>query len=226
MTCRDAKLRFYPGGQPRRWFDALLSPMSPVGPGWRKWAVTRFPGLFRRLPEPIRREIVDKTLGPAPAWYVRSEIEGKVDVLAGREIVAARETAAGVEVVMLGGGVETSATFDHVLVGSGYRVDARKWSCLDADIIDALDLVAGAPRLSPHFETSVPGLFVVGVSAAYAFGPAQRFVCGAEYAARRVCAAIAKRSRAKPLVMAAASIPKPRPVLERPARNRARGAVR
>jgi hypothetical protein len=46
--------------------------------------------------------------------------------------------------------------------------------------------------LTRHFETSSPGLHIVGAPAAWAFGPLMRFVAGSDFASRRVAAAIAR----------------------------------
>jgi cation diffusion facilitator CzcD-associated flavoprotein CzcO len=196
LACRD-ELRFYPGGQKRSWKDAVLAPLSPIGPGWSKWAVSRFPQAFRALPEHMRVWIVDNTLGPAPGWFVREEIEGKIAVLAGRRILAARERGEDAEIDMIDReGARATHAFDHVIVGSGYRVDVDRLGFLSAELRAGLARVGGAPRLSRNFESSIPGLYFLGVSAAYHFGPAFRFVCGADYAARRVSRSIAARGRA------------------------------
>jgi len=191
LCCRDAQLRFYPGGEPRRWFDPILAPLSPIGPGWRKWAVSQLPQAFAMLPERLRVVIVDNTLGPAPPWFVREEIEGRIEVLAGSAIVAAREAACGVEIEMTrADGTSSRRVFDHVLAGTGYKVDVERLGFLDPALRRSLSRVGGAPKLSGSFESSVPGLYFVGVAAAYQFGPALRFVCGAKFAARRVAAAL------------------------------------
>ena len=52
--------------------------------------------------------------------------------------------------------------------------------------MQALKLADQTPKLSPYFETSVPNLFAVGVSAANNFGPLLRFAYGAGYASRRL----------------------------------------
>jgi hypothetical protein len=44
--------------------------------------------------------------------------------------------------------------------------------------------VKGYPILDRRFESSLPGLFFVGATAAYSFGPYCRFVAGSGYAAR------------------------------------------
>ena len=51
-------------------------------------------------------------------------------------------------------------------------------------------------RLSANFETSVKGLFIVGLPAAPVFGPVQRFMFGAKHAAPAVTKAL-RRSRAR-----------------------------
>ena len=64
------------------------------------------------------------------------------------------------------------------------------------------------PELSSHFETSVPGLFVVGTAAANNFGPLMRFAYGAGFASRRVSSflvrtAARRRVSAEPELVAA-----------------------
>ena len=49
-----------------------------------------------------------------------------------------------------------------------------------------IDHVEHTPKLSDHFETSVPGLYAQGVLSANTFGPLMRFMVGAEYAAPRL----------------------------------------
>jgi hypothetical protein len=42
------------------------------------------------------------------------------------------------------------------------------------------------PVLSSYFESSVPGLYFVGISSALTFGPMMRFAYGSAYTARRL----------------------------------------
>jgi hypothetical protein len=55
---------------------------------------------------------------------------------------------------------------------------------LASPLVEAIDCVNGYPRLSSGFETSIPGLHVVGAPAAWSFGPLMRFVAGSGFAAR------------------------------------------
>jgi hypothetical protein len=55
---------------------------------------------------------------------------------------------------------------------------------LEASLARAINReAAGLPALDPHYETSVPGLFVVGVASAPVFGPIMRFMYGAKHVA-------------------------------------------
>jgi hypothetical protein len=48
-----------------------------------------------------------------------------------------------------------------------------------------------APLLSTSFETTAPGLYVIGLPAAPTFGPSLRFMYGAKFAARTVARSLA-----------------------------------
>jgi thioredoxin reductase len=207
LSCRIPQLLFYPGGPPRTFKDSLTAPLSPIGPGWAKWAASYFPGVFRSLPRSVRVKIVDRTLGPAPAWFVRDEIEGKIGMLAGQSVSASHETAEGVEIEMTDReGGRSTHTFDYVIAGTGYRVDVDRLRFLSSALRTGLTRVGGAPRLSRRFETSISGLYFLGVTAAYQFGPALRFVCGAEYASRVASAAMVAAMSRRPV-----EVEEPRP---------------
>jgi hypothetical protein len=76
---------------------------------------------------------------------------------------------------------------DHVVAGTGYRVDIEKIEYLEPSLRQAMALEApGIPALDAHFESSVPGLFVVGLASAPVFGPIMRFMYGAKHPAAAV----------------------------------------
>ncbi|HVC89717.1 MAG TPA: hypothetical protein VND66_03750, partial [Acidobacteriaceae bacterium] len=50
-----------------------------------------------------------------------------------------------------------------------------------------------APELSADFQSSLPGLYFVGIAAANNFGPMMRFAYGADYTARRVAGHLQKQ---------------------------------
>ena len=77
---------------------------------------------------------------------------------------------------------------DHVILATGYKVDLRRLDFLSEAIRSQLRAVENTPILSANFESSVPGLYFVGLAAANTFGPLMRFAYGAEFTARRLSA--------------------------------------
>jgi hypothetical protein len=75
---------------------------------------------------------------------------------------------------------------EHLIAGTGYRVDLSRLPFLDDQLRGRLRLVAGAPALSSSFEASAPDLYFVGLASAHSFGPIMRFLHGADYSAHRL----------------------------------------
>jgi hypothetical protein len=192
LVCRSPSITFYPGGEERRWFDPIVAPMSPVGPGWKKLIAVKAPLLFRMMPERFRTMVVKRALGPAPCWFIREEIDGKVPVIGSSSIIGAQETGRSVTLEILTAKVRTRLEADHVIAGTGFSIDIARLPFLDPAITSSLALTKRAPKLSSNFESSVPGLHFVGTMAAYEFGPVLRFVCGADFTARRITRHIAR----------------------------------
>jgi hypothetical protein len=71
-------------------------------------------------------------------------------------------------------------------------------SFFKAPILDQLHCAQHAPVLSPYFESSIPGLFFVGTTAANSFGPLLRFACGAEFTAPRLTRYLARSLSRRP----------------------------
>ena len=82
--------------------------------------------------------------------------------------------------------------YDLVLLATGYQVDVARYPFFARALLDRISSVRGYPVLTRHFETSSPGLHIVGAPAAWTFGPLMRFVAGSDFASRRVAAAIAR----------------------------------
>jgi len=87
----------------------------------------------------------------------------------------------------------SSRTVDRVLLGTGFRIDVRRYPFLGGELLADLELAGGYPVLGPGLESSVPGLHFVGAPAAYSFGPVMRFVVGSWYAAPAVARRAAGR---------------------------------
>ncbi len=85
----------------------------------------------------------------------------------------------------------SSRDVDHALLGTGYRVDVTRYPFLPSELSQGLAQVNGFPTLTPGFESSIPGLHFLGAPSSWDFGPLMFFVCGTDYAARRLARHIA-----------------------------------
>jgi FAD-dependent urate hydroxylase len=88
---------------------------------------------------------------------------------------------------------------DHVVLGTGYKVDMTKLPFLREPLASMLCRSGPVPVLTRDFESAVPNLYLTGVAAAGSFGPSMRFVLGADLAARRLArrlAAVSTRTEA------------------------------
>ena len=81
-----------------------------------------------------------------------------------------------------------------MLLGTGYQVDISRYEFLAAKLLATIRQVGGYPVLNSDFETSVPGLHILGAPAAWSFGPLMRFVAGTEFASRTLTRRILGKS--------------------------------
>jgi thioredoxin reductase len=187
-----------PRAEPRSPGRRLREPLSRLGPGWGNWVWSERPGAVRHLPAAQRRFIVANTLGPAGAWWLRDRVMGRVELMLATEVTSAAESAQGLVLTTASReGQRATVPTDHVIAATGYAVDFRRLTLLEPGLRDAVRLSHLSPVLGPNFETSVPGLYVVGLAAAATFGPVMRFVCGTGFAAQRVTKDVAGMARSR-----------------------------
>jgi hypothetical protein len=173
------------------WLKAIAHPSSGIGPGWRSFMCSNAPRLFRRMPAPLRLRATRRHLGPAPGWFMRGKLTATTHL--GQTIESAKSYGGGVLLTSRGDdGRVVQVVADHVVAGTGYRPDLRRLPFLESSLREEIAQIEHTPHLTDHFETSVPGLYVTGPLAANAFGPLMRFMVGAEYAAPRLAAHLAR----------------------------------
>ncbi|WP_342629224.1 NAD(P)-binding domain-containing protein [Nguyenibacter vanlangensis] len=168
-------------------YARLLKPRSGLGLGWRSRMASDLPTVFHRMPEPFRLRVTRGHLGPAAGWVSRTLVEGKVPIrinLALKHALVRGEKVAVTFVKSDGGEEEMVA--DHVVAGTGYRVDINRLDFLDETIRARISEIQNTPRLTRFFESSVPGLYFVGPSAANSFGPLLRFAWGAKFTSKHL----------------------------------------
>src|SRR2546422_11714433 len=129
------------------------------------------------------------TLFPYTTLFRSHRVVGKVTLSEGRT-VAKLKVARGNLDATISDGAKVRA--DHILLATGYKVDITKLTMIDPSLRTEIKTDRAIPSLSHWFESSVPGLFFVGLTSLRAFGPLYRFVAGCGAAARRVADAIAR----------------------------------
>jgi len=184
LITRRSGLRFnIPTAQPwwKQWY-----PMSGLGGGWRYQFYERAPRLFRRLPRELRACVVRTALGPAGGLAVKDRVE-RAPLLLGHSLRSAEFRDGLVRLRLLcHDGEECTLPTDHVIAATGYRVDLRRLNFLSKSLRPELQSIDFMPVLSSDFQSSLPGLYFVGLSSAHTFGPVMRFLVGARYTARRL----------------------------------------
>ncbi|MFF0556989.1 SidA/IucD/PvdA family monooxygenase [Streptomyces sp. NPDC004266] len=180
-------------------WPSLRAPHTGLGCGWRNRLYADAPGIFRRLPAATRERIFDQALGPAGAWWLRERFGAVGDVRLGHRIASAAATGDGRLRLDVSGPDGTAVLeTDHVIAATGFTPDLDRAGILSPVLRGALRRVGagGAPEVGGLFESSWPGLFLAGLLTAPSYGPAMRFVLGAEYTAGRLVKGVRQRLRA------------------------------
>lgn len=173
--------------EPRPLLERIMAPWSGLGIGWRSRLCTDAPLLFHAMPERFRLLVVKRHLGPAPGWFMKDRVVGCFPLHLGSSIrgVEAHDGRLRMRIDRSAGGSQT-LEYEHVIAATGYRPEIRRLPFLDRSLLEGTRTVEGAPVLNRNFESSVPGLYYVGLASANSFGPLVRFAFGAGFTARRL----------------------------------------
>lgn len=202
VVARTSVIRFHdpPDNLNPSFFDQLRTPVTGIGPGWKLFLCTNAPLVFRLMPQSFRLDRVKRILGPAPCWFIKEEVWGKVPLHPGMTVRDIRVRAGRICLHLADAhGEQKLLEADHVIAATGYKVDLRRLTFVDSGLLSRIRSVENTPILSSNFESSVPGLYFVGASAANTFGPLLRFAFGAGFSARRISRHLA-RSGARPVL--------------------------
>ncbi len=147
------------------------------------------PYLFYRFPQESKDWYNGNYVSGATDW-LRDRVIGKATLRERQTVVAVKAGEGKVEAT-LADGAKVSA--DHVLLATGYKIDLERLRMIHPSLRADIKTDMAIPLLSHWFESSVPGLYFVGLTSLRAFGPLFRFVAGCGAAAQRVASAIARR---------------------------------
>lgn len=174
--------------KPRSRLARILQPDAGVATGWKSVAISELPRVFRWYfaPEP-RHRFVAGSYGPSGSWWLRERVVNRVEVLLDSRVRSATTGAGSDTSVLLrvqGLSGECEIRADQVVAATGFRVNLDRLEYLEPSLAQSIVREGdGIPALSSGFETSVPGLFIVGIASAPVFGPIMRFMYGAKHVA-------------------------------------------
>jgi thioredoxin reductase len=190
LVARRQSLNFHSkpqAGKPRSLWQRVRHPQSGLGPGLRSRFFSNAPMVFHHLPERLRLEAVRRSLGPSAGWFVRDKVVGRVPLMLGYTPSGAEIRDGKVRLLLRAAdGREKEILTEHIIAATGYKVEMERLTFLSKEIRSQVKAVNGAPVLSSTFESSMPGLYFVGIAAANSFGPVMRFAFGAGFAARNL----------------------------------------
>ena len=168
----------------------LLYAPADIGPAGLSRLVA-MPRTFATVPTETRGRLDRRAIRPAGSDWLIRRLED-VPIATGAEVVSARPHGTGVSVRLSSG---ESRIVDRVVLGTGFRIDVRRYSFLAPDL--RIRHLNGYPVLSRSFESSVRGLYFLGAPAAGTFGPVMRFVAGVPFSATRLAHHLAAADRGR-----------------------------
>ena len=133
-----------------------------------------------------------RAYGPSGGYFIRDKVVGKMPIILGHTVDAAKVVNGELHLELRGPDGSQQVVVDHVIAGTGYKIDLRRLPFLDTQLKSSLKHDDFVPILTPKSESSIPGLYFVGPVAANSFGPVMRFTCGARFTAPLVARAISR----------------------------------
>lgn len=168
----------------------LLYAPTDVGPAGVS-RIVAIPNSVKYFPRFVQNRFRTRSLRPAGArWLI--ERTKSVTISTSRHVTGAEVKGDELHLKLNDG---TSRVVDHVLLGTGYRVDVSRYPFLDPELTRSIRITDGFPELRAGLESSVPRLHFLGAPAAWSFGPLMYFVAGTEFAAGELARGIALSSK-------------------------------
>jgi thioredoxin reductase len=188
----------------------IRRPVTNLCEGWY-CVLWNSPSAFRWLPEATRVKQARAVLGPGGSWWLKDRVDGVVDVLTGHRVQKASAENGGVQLA-LDGPERSSVSVDHVIAGTGFRIDLARLPFLPEALRSTIKTLNGHPLVSRAGETSVPGLYFAGAPTVLSMGPSARFIAGTHTLSEPLARSVARRAgaggkRSAPEKQALARIP-------------------
>lgn len=183
-------------------FKRMFYGRGGIGPAGVSLVIQR-PNLFRRLPRRIQTWWGARAMRPAIAKWLRPRTHN-IPIHFARSLSQVRVEGERLRACFNDG---TERVVDHLVLGTGYRVNVAQYPFLKPRVLNRIALADGYPILDIGFETSLPGLHFLGAPAAWSFGPLMRFVAGTDFASAALQRRIQWSKDNKPALRHATSNP-------------------
>jgi hypothetical protein len=138
-------------------------------------AISELPFLYRRMFKADKRHrFFLNSWGPSGAWWFA--LGSRARSICSWRIRSLRQSPVDgrVRLRLTGPAGATDILTDHVVAATGFDVALERIDCLDPTLRAQIAREGRHARLNANFETSVKGLFSVGLAAGPIFGPVQR----------------------------------------------------
>jgi FAD-dependent urate hydroxylase len=185
VLVRGNRIEWNAPSKPRPLLARMLQPDAGIASGWKSFAISELPRVFRALFQPEKRHrFVASSYGPSGSWWLHERVEGRVTVLLSTRVLSAEVIGRAVRLRVQDPNGASVIDAQHVVAGTGFRVDVDRLEYLEPSLAQVVEREApGIAALDSSFQTSVPGLFIVGGASAPVFGPIMRFMYGAKHVA-------------------------------------------
>lgn len=141
-----------------------------------------YPNLLYQFPMWAKDTIRKRAVRSAGAPWLIPRLPS-VTITTSTSVVSADEVDGEVRLKLSDG---SERRVDHVLLGTGYRVDISKYEFMSEGLLKEVRQLDGYPDVTAGLATSVPGLHFTGAAAARKFGPLLYFVTGTDFASREL----------------------------------------
>jgi lysine/ornithine N-monooxygenase len=165
----------------------ILYSKHDIGPAGISRLVAN-PNLVFHFPLKIKDKIRRRAVRSAGSRWLPARL-APVKITTGRTVQQAQLVGEEVELKLDDG---SERRVDHVLLGTGYRVDVSRYAFLSKGLVSQVRQLEGYPEVTAGFCSSVPGLHFIGAAAARSFGPLLYFVTGTEFTSKQLSAHVSR----------------------------------
>jgi NADPH-dependent 2,4-dienoyl-CoA reductase/sulfur reductase-like enzyme len=182
----------------------IRRPVTKLCEGWH-CAFWNTPAAFRRLPKDMRVTKARTVLGPNGSAWLKDRVDGVIETLTDHRVREAVPDGSGVR-LLLDGPKASAIEVDHVVAGTGFRIDLARLPFLPDRVRTRIATVNGFPVVSRAGESTVPGLYFVGAPTAVSLGPSARFIAGTHNTAGKLSRSVTGHSKSRAGKSAAAGV--------------------